>query len=47
MSLDILCLIVKGNIQGMSMRDWLKAIAVFSARDVVSFASSGWALVIN
>ena len=47
MSGSILWTIVKAAIKGMSKSDWFKAMAVFTATIIASFASDGLALVIK
>lgn len=47
MSRDILWIIVKAAIKGMSKRDWFKAIAIFSAKIIGSFLTDGLALAVD
>ena len=47
MSVSILWVIVKACINGMSIYDWLKTIAIFSTTIIASFATDGLAMVIK
>ena len=47
MSVNILWIIVKASIKGMSLREWFKTIAVFSVTIIASLATDGLAMVLK